>query len=196
MLKALYDYRYMTAKDMAYLLFSPTILNYVRGRLARLAGGEDFATHTYLCRFQMPSVIKGEKIFTLGVKGRDFIQQVCGLPVDWYFRPSKLQHLGFSHLTHALLQTRIVVAASYFSRQLQQFTLTHSLLSYDLPRLHRISVIPDAWLLFENQQGKKYQILIEIDREYNTRTPSSARSKRSCRFSTAKPTSKFSASQP
>jgi hypothetical protein len=86
-LRAIYTFRYMTARDVAYLLYSPTILNYVRSRLARLAGGVDLATHTYLCRFQMPTPTgKGEKIFTLGVKGRDFLQE-AGLPVDWYFRP-------------------------------------------------------------------------------------------------------------
>ena len=31
-------------------------------------------------------------------------------------------------------------------------------------RIPGLTVIPDAWLVFENQQGKKYQILIEIDR--------------------------------
>jgi hypothetical protein len=165
-LRAVYTYRYMTAKDMAYLLFSPQVLNYVRHRLARLAGGKDFATHTYLCRFQMPKVGVGrpEQIFTLGAKGRDFVEREAGLPVDWYFRPSKLKHLGFSHLVHALLLTRVVVAASSWSRQQSQYTLTRARLSYSLARNHTLSVIPDAWLVFENQQGKKYQILIECDR--------------------------------
>ena len=82
-------YRYMTARDMAYLLFSPHVLNYVRARLARLAGGTDFATQTYLCRFQLPKVGIGRpaQIFTLGAKGRDFLEHVAGFMVDWYFRP-------------------------------------------------------------------------------------------------------------
>jgi hypothetical protein len=164
MLNALYAYRYMTARDMAYLLFSPRVLNYVRSRMVRLAGEEDFATNAYLVRFQLPTIThKGEKIFTLGSKGRDFLQQT-GLPIDWYFRPSKPKHFGFSHLTHALLQTRMVVAASCFSRQQQQFTLTQSRLSYDLFRIPALSVIPDAWLVFENQQSQKSQILLECDR--------------------------------
>ena len=165
MLKALYDYRYMTAKDMAYLLFSPQTVPYARGLLTRLSG-VDLQTHTYLFCFQLPKVGLGrpQKIFTLGAKGRDYLQQLCGLPVDWYFRPSKLPHLGFSHLTHALMQTSVVVAASYFSRQQQQFRLTHSRLSYDLSRIQGFRVVPDAWLVFENQQGKKSQILLECDR--------------------------------
>jgi hypothetical protein len=164
-LRVLYDFRYMTARDMAYLRFSPTILNYVRSRLARLSGGADLQPNTYLCRFQLPTISgKGEKIFTLGVKGRDFLEREAGLPVDWYFRPYKLKHLGFTHLLHSLLQTRFVVVASYYSRHQQQVTLTHSRLSHELARTSGLNVIPDAWLLFENQQGKKYQILLEIDR--------------------------------
>jgi hypothetical protein len=165
-LKALHTYRYMTAKDMAYLLFTPRILNYVRQRMARLAGDTDFATHTYLCRFELPKVGIGrpEQIFTLGAKGREFIEQVAGFMVDWYFRPSKLKHLGFSHLVHALLQTRVVVAASSWSRKQSTYTLTDSLLSHELARIRGLTVIPDGWLLFTDTQGKKYQILLEIDR--------------------------------
>jgi hypothetical protein len=64
MLKAIYDYRYMTAEDMAYLMFSPSTVPYVRRLLARLSGGKDFQTHMYLCRFPMPKVGLGrsEKI--------------------------------------------------------------------------------------------------------------------------------------
>jgi hypothetical protein len=166
MLRAIYQFRYMTAKDMAYLLFTPRILNYVRHRLSRLAGDKDLATHTYLCRFQLPKVGVGrpEQIFTLGAKGRDFVEREAGLSVDWYFRPSKLKHLGFSHLVHALLLTRVVVAASYWSRQQSQYTLTHTRLSYSLARHHTLPVIPDAWLVLTDQQGKTYQILLEIDR--------------------------------
>jgi hypothetical protein len=67
MLKALYDYRYMTAEDMAYLQFSPHTVPYVRRLLARLSGYADFQTHTYLIRFPLPKVGLGrpENIFTL-----------------------------------------------------------------------------------------------------------------------------------
>jgi hypothetical protein len=95
---------------------------------------------------------------------RDFVERDAGLPVDWYFRPSKLKHLGFSHLVHALLLTRVVVAASYWSRQQSHYTLTHARLSYSLMRHHTLTVIPDAWLVLTDQQGKIYQILLEIDR--------------------------------
>ena len=165
MLKALYDYRYMTATDMAYLLFSPHTVPYARRLLSRLSGG-DFHTRAYAYCFHLPKVGLGrpQKIFTLGVKGRDFLAWELGLPVDWYFRPDKVKHLGFSHLVHALLQARVVVAASYWSRTQTQYTLTQSLLSHELARNPGLTVIPDAWLLFADTQGKKYQILLEIDR--------------------------------
>ena len=55
-LKAVYTYRYMTARDMAYLLFSPTCSTMCghawRGwRVARIS-----PLQTYLCRFQLLKV--------------------------------------------------------------------------------------------------------------------------------------------
>jgi hypothetical protein len=168
-LRAIYAFRYMTARDIAYLWFSPTVLNYVRHRLARLSGGADLAPHTYLCRFQMPGV--GEKIFTLGVKGRDFLQHEAGLPVDWYFRPYRLQHFSFSHLLHALVLTRFVVAGRYWSRNQEQFTLWETRLSYELSRLPGLTVIPDGFLLFERTDGAQFPILLEIDRGTQHKAP-------------------------
>jgi hypothetical protein len=166
LVRAIYQYRYMTAEDMAYHRISPKTVPYVRRRLMRLSGGTTHHTNTYLYCFQLPKVDLGrpQKIFTLGVKGRDFLVREVGLPVDWYFRPYKLKHLGFSHLMHALLQTRLVVAATYWSRKQSQYTLTHALLSHQLARMFKLTVVPDAWLLCEDSQGTKYQILLEIDR--------------------------------
>jgi hypothetical protein len=164
-LKALHTYRYMTAKDVAYHLLKPQSAPYFRRLLMRLAG-EDFHTHTYVCSFPLPKVGMGrpEKIFTLGAKGRDFLAREENLPSDWYFRPSKLKHLGFSHLTHALLQTRMVVAAQYWSRHQATYTLTHARLSYELARDLDLNIIPDAWLVFERTDGDTFPILLEIDR--------------------------------
>jgi hypothetical protein len=168
-LRAVHTFRYMTAKDVAYLWFSPTVLNYVRHRLARLAGGTDLAPRTYLCRFQLPG--SGEKIFTLGVKGRDYLQREAGMSVDWYFRPYRLQHFSFSHLMHALVLTRFVVAARFWSRSQKQFTLWETQLSYELTRTPGLSVIPDGWLMFERTDGAKFPVLLEIDRGTQHKAP-------------------------
>jgi hypothetical protein len=169
-LRAVHHFRYMTAKDVAYLLFSPTILNYVRHRLARLAGGIDLATHTsYLCRFSLPGT--GEKIFTLGAKGRDFLEREAGLTVDFYFRPYRLPHFSFSHLLHALVLTRFLVAAAFWSRSQRQYILSHTRTSYELARIPELKVVPDAWLLFERTDGDQFPILLEIDRGTQHKAP-------------------------
>jgi hypothetical protein len=168
-LRAMYAFRYMTAKDVAYLWFSPTVLNYVRQRLARLSGGADLAPRSYLCRFQLPGT--GERIFTLGVKGRDFLQREAGLNVDWYFRPYRLQHFSFSHLLHALVLTRFVVAARFWSRSQEQYTLWETRLSYELARTPGLTVIPDGWLMFERTDGARFPVMLEIDRGTQHKAP-------------------------
>jgi hypothetical protein len=164
-LRYFYQYRYMSALDMAYLHFSPASLEHVRAILTSLAGGADLQPNAYLCRFPLPRTGFGNqlKIFALGSKGRKYLQREVGLPVDWYFRPYKYRDLGFSHLRHALILTRLAVAAHYWSRHQSQYTLTQTRLSYELA--HSITkVIPDAWLLFEDSNGNKYPVMIEIDR--------------------------------
>jgi hypothetical protein len=168
-LRAVYNFRYMTAKDVAYRLFSPTILNYVRNRLSRLSGGTDLAAHTYLCRSSLPGT--GEKIFTLGAKGRDFLAREAGLTVDFYFRPYRLPHFSFSHLLHALVLTRCLVAAASWSRSQRQYTLSQIRTSYELARIRELKVVPDAWLLFERTDGDRFPILLEIDRGTQHKAP-------------------------
>jgi hypothetical protein len=50
-LKTMSTYRYMTALDVAYALFSPKSLTHVRSILTRLAGGEDYKERQCLYRF-------------------------------------------------------------------------------------------------------------------------------------------------
>ena len=171
-----YQFRYMTARDVASLGFSPTSLTYVRALLARLSGGTDLATQSYLCRFQLPTLTgTGEKIFTLGVKGREYLQREAGMSVDWYFRPYRLQHFSFSHLMHALVLTRVVVSASFWSRSQQQYTLSKFRMSYELGRIPELKVVPDAWLLFSRADGARFPVLLEIDRGTQHQAPFQAR---------------------
>ena len=85
-LRAIYEYRYMTAFDVAWLLFKPTSKTHVREILTTLAGGSDLQTHSVLCRFGLPSVGNAERVFTLGAKGRGFLSE-RGFLITWYFRP-------------------------------------------------------------------------------------------------------------
>jgi Replication-relaxation len=171
-LKAIYNYRYVTTLDIAHLLFRPTYLPYVRKRLARLAGGKDLEENTYLCRFQLPSTVGNrERIFTLGTKGREFLQGVHGHVVDWYFQPAKFKFFSYSAILHHLLLTRFLVAAAWWCKSREDFTLLEERVSYEISRLppkvtidkKTVTVIPDAWLLFGKDSGK-YAVLFELDR--------------------------------
>lgn len=181
-LRTIHFYRYMTALDVAYRLFSPASLVYARKLLSGLAGGADEQPNHYLYRFQLPRISPGntEKIYTLGSRGRDFLAHEAGLPVDWYFRPEKVKHLSFGHVVHHLTLTRFLVAAHAWSEKHPDFRIDKTRISYELapapPRVKLTSgrktdtlpVVPDAWLLFEQlQEGQHVHwapVLLEIDR--------------------------------
>ena len=171
-LKAIYTYRYATTLDIAYLLFRPTYLPYVRSRLARLAGRKDLQENTYLCRFKLPATEGNrERIFTLGNKGRAFLKDTHGCVLDWYFQPAKFKFFSYSAILHHLLLTRFLVAAAWWCKHQEDFTLLEERVSYELSRLppkvtigkKTLTVIPDAWLLF-GKCSEKYAVLFELDR--------------------------------
>jgi hypothetical protein len=175
-LKAIHYYRYMTVLDVANLLFSEGSKKYVGKILTTLAGYDDGVDNQYLYRFGLSKAKKGnyERVFTLGSKGRDFLQSEVGLPVNWHFRPEKIKHLSHGQLIHNLLLTRFLVLAHLWSKNQSEFKLVQKRISYELQStLGSVSgnkVIPDAWLLFE-KEGRHYPILLEIDRgtEYQQR---------------------------
>jgi hypothetical protein len=163
-------YRYVTALDVAYSLFSPKSLTHVRSILAKLCGGRDYQERNSLYRFPLPSTKAGnrERVYTLGATGREAVES-CGIPVDWYYRPSKTGRLSHSHLAHQLLLTRFVVCASYFTRQHPEHSLVDVKLCYELerqiPRHGGEVIVPDAWLHFERvADGVRFPVLVEIDR--------------------------------
>lgn len=169
-------YRFVGALDVANLLFSPASLTYARTRLSKLAAAK------YLYRFRLPSVKTGgtELIYTLGSRGRDFIAEELGLPVDWYFRPGKLKRLSHSHAQHNLLLTRFCVASQSFCRSETRWRLVTMRLCYELARVQatdeeacegatkKLKVVPDAWLCFERLKEGEHEhfipLLLEIDR--------------------------------
>jgi hypothetical protein len=177
-LRAIYFYRFMTSMDLARLLYSPKSITYVRDILSSLAGGEDFKNGQFLYRFRLPSFSSGGgvRIFTLGSKGRDFLANELGLPVDWYYRPSKTKYLSYSQVQHNLLLTRLLVAAHAWAAKQPDFKLVRTRICYELAReaatveinkegkVEKLKVIPDAWIEFERNDGKKFPILLEVDR--------------------------------
>lgn len=178
-LKAIHFYRYMTALDVAHLLYSPSSLTYVRSLLTSLAGGTDFKNAHTLYRFRLPISSGGSvRIFTLGSKGRDFLVNE-GLPVDWLFRPNKIKHLSQGQIIHNLTLTRFLVAAHAWTAKQPNFKLSKTRICYELAREAVAKVIPDGWVEFARHDGKKYPILLEVDRgmEYSRRFMSHVRSR-------------------
>src|SRR4051812_41309700 len=174
-IKAVHFYRYMTALDVAHRLYTPSVLTRVRKRLRDLAGGGDFIERQYLYRFRLLTDRGNpERVYTLGSKGRKFLVEQLGMSVGWYFRPEKVRHSNHRLLLHNLLLTRVLVAAHSWSAKHPGITLEQTRICYELQNQFGTSdkmvAIPDAWLLFE-QKGKRFPILLEIDRgmEYQVR---------------------------
>jgi hypothetical protein len=167
-LKTLHFYRYMTARDIAYLFFSPSSVTHVREILASLFAAK------YLYRFQLPHTGSGntEMIYTLGSRGRGFLVNK-GFTVDWWFRPYKVNSLSYGQIVHDLALTRFCVAASSWAAKQPDFNLVQTRTCYELART--LKVVPDAWLLFEKLKEGAHEtyfpVLLEIDRgtEYSKR---------------------------
>ena len=186
-LRTIHFYRFMSALDVAYRLYSPKSLTHVREILSSLAGGEDFKDNSYLYRFKLANTSSGntERVYTLGSKGRDYLVNVVGLPVEWYFRPYKLRHFSAGQVAHSLVLTRVLIAAHVWSAKHPDFRLDKTRISYELARspasiqfTHRgkteaFKVIPDAWLKFEQTKDGRhvhwYPVLLEIDRGMENR---------------------------
>jgi Replication-relaxation len=177
-LRAIYEHRYMTILDVAWLLFTRSSKTHVGEILAKLSDGQDLQPHAYLCRFGLPAVGRPQLVYTLGAKGRRYLS-ARGLPVSWYFRPSKLAHFSALHVQHQLLLTRVVVAARVWSRTHAEFNLVNvrfgrpaTVTREATANTITVPVIPDAWLLFERvRNGNLIPIFLEIDRgtEYRER---------------------------
>jgi len=127
-------------------------------------------------------------VFTLGSRGRSFLEEQLGLPADWYFRPDKVKHLSFNFVAHSLFLTRVLVAARTWAKAQPDVRLAETRISYELAKVSpsvripvavrktvAVSVIPDAWLLFEKLENgahvRFFPVLLEIDRgtEYQQR---------------------------
>jgi len=85
-----------------------------------------------------------------------------------------MANLNYNALIHSLSVTCMLVAATYWSRKQEEFTLINMKTNYQLanmPGKEANTVIPDGWLLFQHRSEKKGSLLVEIDRgtEYRER---------------------------
>lgn len=182
-IRAVHDYRYVTATDITRLFYSPNSLKHVREILSRLSGGNDYVDRQYLFRFPLPHTHSGnaERIYTLGAKSRSYLQGM-GIETNWYLRPSDVVSLTYQHLQHALSLTRFLIAARIFVQKHPEIELPVCLTEYTL-RQHAgqvtieikkssslvqipMVVVPDAWLdfRFPHTTAPKRPVLLEIDR--------------------------------
>jgi Replication-relaxation len=178
-LRATHFYRFLVAQDICRLYWSLSSLTYVRDLLAKLA------KHKYLYRFAHPSLSKGgavENTYTLGCKGREYVERILGLPVDWYYRPHKIRHASYGAVLHNLILSRTLIAASLWAKKQPNFKLLKTRICHELAReapaiqltngkgeREMVRVIADAYLLFQKLSDNKhderfYQVLLEIDR--------------------------------
>jgi hypothetical protein len=162
-------------------LYSPKSISHVREVLSKLCGGEDEKTNQYLFRFRPPSVPpNSERVYTLGSRGRDYVSNELGLPVDWYYRPATTTHRGYSQMQHDLILTRFLVASEVWCRKQEAMRFLQTRICYELAKTPArvaidfegkralIKVIPDAWLEIQKLRVGKppahFGILLEIDR--------------------------------
>ena len=180
-LRATHFYRFLFAQDICRLYWSLSSITYVRDLLANLT------KHKYLYRFAQLSLSKGgavENTYTLGCKGREYVERVLSIPCDYYYRPHKIRHASYGAVLHNLILSRTLIAASLWAKKQPNFKLVKTYTCYELARKapsielandkgehDRVKVIPDAYLLFQklNNNNNKhdehfYQVLIEIDR--------------------------------
>src|SRR5918999_579846 len=179
-LRAASFYRFFLTQDICRLYWSLSSITYVRDLLANLAKNK------YLYRFQHPSISKGgvENTYTLGCKGREYVEKILGLPCDWYYRPHKIRHhASYGAGLHNLILTRTLIAASLWAKKQPNFKLVKTRICYELSRAapsveltddkggrEKVKIIPDAWLLFQklsnnnNKHERFYQVILEIDR--------------------------------
>lgn len=179
-LKAVHFYRYMTALDVAHLLYKPSSIRRVRTVLADLCGKGDYVPNQFLCRFRMPAIEAGnpERIYSLGARGRSVLIQEFGIPVNWYMRPEKGVHPNFSQLTHDLILTRFLMLAERFAAVNHDFRIANTRICYEIGaalsadagdrgKREPVSVVPDGWILVERVvRGSvdQFPVLVEIDR--------------------------------
>jgi hypothetical protein len=133
--------------------------------LTDLSGRADDVPNQYLYRFRLPSTTTGNvhRVYTLGARGREYLEGELGITCPWQFRPEKVKLLSYSQVLHALLLTRFCIGLSVWSRN-ADIALLDMRLSYELSgQFGKHKVIPDAWLLFEKER-EKHPFLLEIDR--------------------------------
>ena len=177
-LLALGRFHYLTAAQANRLLY-PNLNDdhrYMQRRLKRLVDNE------YVLRLRalpMPRYGQAPHVFTLGRKGRTYLQQL-GFPVEPYFRPSEERRAteNSPFMTHRLAAIDVMIAADLLCAEnasitcpsmLSERELKRNALRVQVPSVaggqeRDVAVIPDAWFQLSYRNQVPYSIALELDR--------------------------------
>jgi Replication-relaxation len=177
-LLALGRFHYLTAAQASRLLY-PHLNDdhrYMQRRLKRLVDND------YILRLRalpMPRYGQAPHVFTLGRKGRIYLQQL-GFPIEPYFRPSEERRAteNSPFMTHRLAAIDVMIAADLLCagnpsiicpEMKSERELKHNAVRVQVPstsggEVRDVAVIPDAWFQVSYRNRRPYSIAVELDR--------------------------------
>jgi len=177
-LLALGRFHYLTSAQANRLLY-PNLNDdqrYMQRRLKRLVDND------YVLRLRalpIPRYGQAPHVFTLGRKGRTYLQQL-GFPVEPYFRPSEERRAteNSPFMTHRLAAIDVMIAADrlcadnapitcprmFSERELKRNALRVRVPSTASGEERDVAVIPDAWFQLSYRNRAPYSIALELDR--------------------------------
>lgn len=169
LIRAVYDFHYLTVDQVTRLFFSRGSLEHVRVVLKELA------EKGYLDRMKMPSSQDGVKpyVYTLGRKGIRYLKTVAGYSEFARFRPSEEREHSYLFLAHTLGVNDVLVAAKQLSVRNPDYVLADFLHERVLKRMpvsvrtsenESMAIIPDLWLDFHLRATDRASITLEYDR--------------------------------
>lgn len=185
-LLALARFHYLTAAQMSRLLYPKLHDNnrYVQRRLKSLVDAE------YVLRLRalpMPRYGQAPHVFTLGRKGRQYLQAQA-VRVETYFRPSEERRAteNTPFMTHRLAAIDVMIAVDALCRDhpvvcpqmLSERELKRGALRVEVPPsaqnssegTRQVAVIPDAWFQLSVAGSDPFSIALELDRATEDQT--------------------------
>jgi hypothetical protein len=180
-LKAIAQYRFLTAQEITHLCYSKGSLTYARARLSALCGAQDITDKDFtegypIYRFGFPTGRLGnqERIFTISLTGRQILERI-GISVPFHLKVAKLRTYSHSYYLHDLTRNRFVVSLTAWAKSKPNLSV-ESHLSYELAKtpavveipvtgkMVKASVILDGLILVTDTHSRRSRILIlEID---------------------------------
>jgi hypothetical protein len=166
-LSAVGRFRYLTAEQLARLLYQPSSLSYVRQHLCELYHGE------YLQRVLLPSDIphgSPHAVYCLDNRGHTWLSD-RGEASPWRFRAVDQGRREGLFLKHTLASLDVLIAAHVVTRTNPRIQLNQFFTDYELKQQRftvvinqrKHAIVPDGWLDL-SVEGEQGCIALELDR--------------------------------